>query len=157
MEKTRLFKKINQIGIVTTKMDEIIERYEKILGIGPFNILDRKNQEADYNGKKIIFSTKTALAWFGQIQIEINNIYEYPEGGTPHTDWINRRGEGVHHFGIFVDDVDEALRQIEPFGIKCFFRLVTTGITAAYLDTESIFGYIYEFIGMPKRKKRTKK
>lgn len=153
MEETKLFKQINQIGIVTTNLEKAIEKYEKILGIGPWNILDRKNQTAIYNNKEITFSTKTALAWFGSVQIEINHVYE---GETAHLDWIRRRGEGFHHFGVFVDDVDEALKKIEPLGIKCFFRVVTAGVTAAYLDTEQIFGYVYEFISLPKRKKRKK-
>ncbi len=155
MEVSNLFKQINQIGIVTTNLEKAIKNYEKI-GIGPWNILDRKDQTAIYNGKEIKFSTKTALAWFGSIQVEINQVYEYSEGGTAHVDWIKRRGEGFHHFGIFVDDVDDALKKVEPLGIKCFFRVVTTGITAAYLDTESLVGYVLEFIELPKRKKRTK-
>ncbi|MFX1453284.1 MAG: VOC family protein [Promethearchaeota archaeon] len=154
MEEPKIFRQINQIGIVTTNLEKAIENYEKVLGIGPWNVLDRKNQTAIYDEKQITFSTKTALAWFGPIQIEINHIYE---GETPHLEWIRRRGEGLHHFGVFVDDVDEALKKVEPLGIKCFFRVVTAGITAAYLNTEPLFGYVYEFIGMPKRKKREKK
>ena len=118
---------------------------------------DRKDQKAVYNGREITFSTRTALAWLGDLQIEINHAYEVPEGGLPHTDWIKRRGEGIHHLGFMVKDTDEALKQIEPLGLKCFFRLEVAGITAAYLDTEHLFGYIYEFIGMPQRKKREKK
>ncbi len=153
MEESKLFKQINQIGIVTTNLEKAIEKYEKVLGIGPWNILDRKNQTAIYNDKEITFSTKTALAWFGSIQMEINHVYE---GETAHLDWIRRRGEGFHHFGVFVDDLDEALKKLEPLGIKCFFRVTTAGVTAAYLDTEKIFGYVYEFISLPKRKKRKK-
>ena len=150
MNKPIIFKEINQIGIVTQDLEKVKDYYEKILQIGPFLVLDRKDQEAIYNGKKITFSTKTALAQFGKIQIEINNIYE---GETPHTDWIKRRGEGIQHFGIFVEDIDEALATVEPMGLKPFFHVNTMGIKTAYLDTESIFGYIYEFIQLKKRKK----
>ena len=97
LSEMKIFKKVNQIGIITTKFEEIVKNYETYLGIGPFNILDRKDQQAVYNGKEITFSTRTGIAWLGDLQIEINHAYEVPEGGLPHTDWIKRRGEGIHH------------------------------------------------------------
>jgi len=155
LEKPKLFKQINQIGIVTNDIEKILKHYEDFLGVGPFLVLDRKDQTAIYNGKEIKFSTKTATAPFGSIQIEINHIYE---GETPHTDWIKRNGEGFQHFGIFVDDIEESKKEMEKKGIKCFFEGIVKGIGIkfAYLDTESIFGYIYEFIELPKRKKSKK-
>ena len=150
LNEPTIFKQINQIGIVTQNLDKMVNAYEKIFKIGPFLVLDRKDQIAVYNGKEIKFSVKTALAQIGQIQIEINSVYK---GETPHTEWIKRRGEGFHHFGIFVDDMEKALVIAESLGIKPFFQGSTMGIQFSYLDTESIFGIIYEFIQLKRRKK----
>lgn len=149
MNENDIFKGINQIGIVTQNLEKMINDYEKILKIGPFLILDRKDQIAIYNDKEIKFSTKTALARFGNIQIEINNVYK---GETPHTDWIKKRGEGLHHLGIFTENIERSLIIAESRGIKPFFQGNTQGVRFVYLDTESMFGYIYEFIQLRKRK-----
>lgn len=155
MEGTKFFKQIDQIGIVTSNIERTVKFYEEILGISPFFIIDRKDQEATYNGEKIKYSTKTATARFGPIQVEINEIYK---GETPHTDWIRRRGEGVQHFGCYVDNIESELKKVEKIGIKSFFSGTVTGrgIKFAYLDTESMFGLIYELIELPKKKKRKK-
>jgi len=152
MEGTKFFKQIDQIGIVTSNIEKTVKSYEEILGISPFFIIDRKDQEALYNGENIKFSTKTATARFGPIQIEINDIYK---GETPHTDWIRRRGDGFHHFGCYVENIEETLKKV---GIKSFFsgEVSGLGIKFAFLDTESIFGYIYELLELPKNKKRKK-
>ena len=155
MEGTKFFKQIDQIGIVTSNIERTVKFYEDILGISPFFVIDRKDQEATYNGEQIKFSTKTATARFGPIQVEINEIYE---GDTPHTDWIRRRGEGIHHFGCYVDDIESELKKVDKIGIKSIFtgEVSGLGIKFAYLDTESMFGYIYELIELPKKKKRKK-
>jgi len=155
MEGAKFFKQIDQIGILTSNIERTVKFYEEILGISPFFIIDRKDQEAIYKGEKIQFSTKTATARFGPIQIEINEIYK---GETPHTDWIRRRGEGFHHFGCYVDDIESELKKVEKIGIKSIFTGEVTGLGLkfAYLDTESMFGYIYELLELPKKKKRKK-
>ena len=155
MEGDKIFKQVNQIGIVSNNIEKTVKFYEEILGIPPFFIIDRKDQEAIYNGEKIKFSTKTATARFGPLQVEINEIYE---GVTPHTDWIRRHGEGLHHFGCYVDNIEDTLKKVESFKIMSFFsgEVSGLGIKFAYLDTESIFGYIYELIELPKKKKRKK-
>lgn len=151
MSKPSIFKQVNQIGLVTNNPEKMVKMYEDLFNIGPFSILDRKDQPAVYNGKDILFSTKTALARFGTLQIEINYIYE---GETPHTEWIRRKGEGFHHFGIFVDDLDEAVKKIESFGFKSFFSGGVMGIQFVYIDTESAFGFPYEVIQLKKKKKK---
>ncbi len=155
MEGEKIFKQIDQIGIVSNNIEKTVKFYEDILVIPPFFIIDRKDQEANYKGEKIKFSTKTATARFGPIQVEINEIYE---GETPHTDWIRRHGEGFHHFGCYVDNIEDTLKKVDKFNIKSFFsgEVSGLGIKFAYLDTESFFGYIYELIELPKKKKRKK-
>ena len=155
MEGAKFFKQIDQIGIVTNNLERTVKLYEKILGISPFYIIDRKDQEATYNGEKIKYSTKTAIARFGPIQVEINEIYK---GETPHTDWIRRRGEGVQHFGCYVDNIESELKKVEKIGIKSIFNgeVSGLGIKFAYLDTESMLGLNYELIELPKKKKRKK-
>jgi catechol 2,3-dioxygenase-like lactoylglutathione lyase family enzyme len=37
---------------------------------------------------------------------------------------LERHGAGLHHVGVFVPDVDEALRKLEPKGIRAEARMV---------------------------------
>ncbi|MHA1144194.1 MAG: VOC family protein [Candidatus Helarchaeota archaeon] len=153
MEIPAIFKQVNQLGIVTTNLEKMVEIYKMFFNIPQFLILERKDQSAVYNGDEIKFSTRTALAQVGNLQIEINHVFE---GETPHTEWIRRRGEGIHHLGSFVDDIDEVIEQLRPLGFKPFFTGGVMSVRFAYMDTESVLGFPFELIQL-KRKKKARK
>ena len=71
-------------------------------------------------------------------------------GGT-FTDLIamdsRRRGEGIHHLGFFVKDIEKELDRLKKEGIKVLERGEVLGVAKfAYLDTEKALGFILELI-----------
>ena len=98
---------IPQIGIVVRDIQSTVESYWSILGIGPWDIYaweaptvyDRK-----YCGKSVWAREKTAKTMVGRIELE---LVQPVEGNSIYQDFIEERGEGLHHLKFLTDDVDE--------------------------------------------------
>ncbi|MFX0205636.1 MAG: VOC family protein [Candidatus Hodarchaeota archaeon] len=137
IEKIPLFSKfpqIDQIGIVVKNMDTSVKFYEQIFG-PPFLTL-----ESNINSAKL----KIGLFQVGEIQLE---LIEVLEGETIHSKFLRERGEGLHHIGFIVEDIEEELARLRKRGIKVLERgLVQEMVKFAYLDTEKSLGIILELI-----------
>lgn len=137
-EETSLFSefsKIDQIGIVVKDMEATMKFYEKIFGIEPFLTL-----ESPTNSVKL----KIGLFYLDEVQIELIQVLK---GETIHSKFLNKRGEGLHHLGFFVDDIENDLSRLEKEGIKVLERgIILEEVKFAYLDTEKILGIIFELI-----------
>ncbi|MFX1335920.1 MAG: VOC family protein, partial [Promethearchaeota archaeon] len=56
-------------------------------------------------------------------------------------------GEGLHHIGFIVEDIEQELARMENEGIKVLERgVVQEMVKFAYLDTEKTLGIILEII-----------
>mgnify|MGYP000725220617 CR=1 FL=1 len=143
---------INQIGIVVRNVKKTSELLEKFFGIGPFQILERPPEEIIYKDRPQTFQIKNGLARVGSLQIE---LIEVIQGECCQADFLRRKGGGLHHIGIHVPDLDEALAIAKENGIKVLQSGTALGsIRWAYLDTEEKFGIIFELIQLGKVKKK---
>jgi len=136
-------RKVNQIGIVVKDIEKAIDFYQNVLGIGPFNVIERPKETCTLHGECSEFRIKTALAMGAGIQIELIQVLE---GKTAHTEF----------FGYYVDDLEEEMKKCESYGIKPIAIGEFMGTKWAYMDTQQISGAIQEFIELPKRKKKLK-
>jgi methylmalonyl-CoA/ethylmalonyl-CoA epimerase len=129
------FTKVDQIGIIVKDLEKKMKFYEQIFGIEPFLTL-----ESEINSAKL----KIGLLYLNEIQIE---LIEVLEGETIHSKFLESRGEGLHHIGFFVDDIETELTRLKRSGIKVLERGTVLEITKfAYLDTEKELGVILELI-----------
>jgi methylmalonyl-CoA/ethylmalonyl-CoA epimerase len=82
-------------------------------------------------------------------------LIEPLEGDTVYADFVREHGYGVHHFGVLVDDMEEALAQAEAAGLKMTMDGAGFGRDGdghyAYLDTEDKIGVTIELIERPQR------
>jgi len=100
-------KKINQVAIVVKDLEKTALDYWNILGIGPWDIYewtaplvyDRK-----YHGKSAWSRERIAVTDVGGVQLE---LCQPIQGDSIYQDFLNERGEGLHHINFFVNDVDE--------------------------------------------------
>ncbi|MHA1271455.1 MAG: VOC family protein [Candidatus Helarchaeota archaeon] len=150
------FDKIDQIGIIVNDCEATAKILEKLFGIGPFQIFDRGIDDFFYKGKWNKIHIKNALCRMSNLQIELIEVVEVIEGTCLQKEFIDMHGPGIHHIGIFVDDLDEALKLSSKEGINVIQKGKTKGLLNwAYLDTEKLLGFILEFIELrPKRKKK---
>ncbi len=129
------FSKVDQIGIVVKDMEATMKFYERMFGIEPFPTV-----ESNINSAKL----KIGLFQLGEMQIELIQVLE---GETIHSKFIEKRGEGLHHLGFFVEDIEKELARLEKRGVKVLERGTFLGVVEfAYLDTEKSLGVVLELI-----------
>ena len=101
-------KNITQIGIVTGDLYAMVDRYQKLYGIGPWEIRDGKKgfkDEAEdlmVYGKRQDFKVSLALCMAGNVQLElIQPLDEYSD----YARHLKEHGEGhIHHISILTDN-----------------------------------------------------
>ncbi|HME54709.1 MAG TPA: VOC family protein [Candidatus Lokiarchaeia archaeon] len=147
-------RKINQIGIVVKDLQVAVNFYQDVLGIGPFQVIDRPEEICVLHGEESRFQIRTALCLIGGIQLEIVQVLS---GRNAYTEFLETKGEGVHHLGIFVDDIETELASAVDKGMEIVSRQEFVGVKSAYIDTFNILGHLVEFIELPKPRSRKSK
>lgn len=144
-----ILKEINQVSVVVSDLAKSMERYWTTFGIGPFYIYTFQPPvitDMTVRGKPAEHSMKVALAQTGAIQLELIQ----PLGGESiYKEFLNEKGEGIHHLGCVVDNLDEAIATTENQGISVIQSGRFPGGGYAYLDTERTLGTILELVQMP--------
>lgn len=100
-------KSITQAAIVAKDIQTVAENYWSIFGIGPWLIFPWELPHIHnrrYHEKPAWTKEKIALTEMENIQFE---LVQPVAGSSCYTDFIEQRGEGVHHLQFLVDEVDE--------------------------------------------------
>lgn len=147
-------KKVNQVAIVVKDLDKAVKFYQDVIGIGPFQIMDRPVEECELYGSKTQFQIKTALCMNEGMQLEIIQVMQ---GCNAHSEFLQEKGEGIHHFGFYVDDLEAEIKKYADHGIKVLSQGGYMGVKWAYMDTAPQCGSVQEFIELPKPKPNRKK
>ena len=64
-------KEIVQVGILVKDVEDAARKLEKLIGIGPFEILEPEYRDLTFQGKVGKFKIKIGLARAGPVQIEL--------------------------------------------------------------------------------------
>jgi 4-hydroxyphenylpyruvate dioxygenase-like putative hemolysin len=151
--KARLtFPDLCQIGVVVKDLEKAIEVYSSFFGVGPWKVVDLPSINATLHGKPVEYALRIGLAKVGCIVLELIQVLE---GETIHTEFLRKRGEGIHHIALCVDDLDNIVEEWEAAGIEVLqrSRLPTQEGDAAgiaYMDTEELIGIIIELARAPR-------
>ena len=147
---------VAQVALIVEDLDKAVETYWKLFGIGPWHIYTYGKplvKRMTYHGKPSEYEMRIALAYIGPLRIE---LIEMLEGDTVYTDFVKEHGYGVHHFGVLVDDMEEAIARAEAAGLTMTQDGAGFGLDGdghyAYLDTEGQIGITIELIQRPKRR-----
>jgi hypothetical protein len=147
-------RKIYQIAFLTTDLERSMSAWLEKFKIGPWTVLDFTNESMEYLkvDDQIVtepFRFRIAIATVGDIDFElIQPVY----GPTIYQDYLNRHGEGFHHFKEKIADGD--LEQVIADYAASGIRVLQTGKFDIdyhyYLDTEGRADFIYELGNCPK-------
>jgi methylmalonyl-CoA/ethylmalonyl-CoA epimerase len=124
---------IEHIGIAVLNLEESIKLYEKCFGLKCYKIEEVADQKV-----------KTAFFQIGQTKIE---LLESTDPGGPIGKFIEKRGEGVHHIALAVNDIEEKLKIAEREGIRLIdhvSRKGADGLDIAFLHPRSTGGVLIE-------------
>ncbi len=140
--ETRAF----QIGVVVKDLDRTID-YLTSLGLGPFKVREATHPHAQVHGKTVFYQVRLGFAQLGPLQLE---LIEYRKGQTIHKEFLDEKGEGLHHILFEVKDLQATLEKFSRKGIEVLQqdRFVEGG-GLAYMGTDKVGGIIMEVVQRP--------
>ena len=124
---------IEHIGIAVKNLQESIKKFENMLGIKCYAIEEVKDQKV-----------KIAFFQIGQNKIE---LLEGTEPDSTISKFIEKRGEGVHHVALAVNNIEGALQELKEKNIQLIDekpRLGAEGLHIAFIHPKSAGGVLIE-------------
>jgi hypothetical protein len=137
-------RKLIQIAIVVRDIDKAMKNYYEKLGVGPWDVYTFAPpvlRENYYKGKPSDSSWLLALAWMGDRQLE---LMQPLKGDGVISNFLKKKGEGIHHIKEWVDDCAKAIEEYKKKGIEVVQCGKYDDDEFYYLDTEPSLGIIYE-------------
>lgn len=135
--------KLSQAAVVVRDLDRAIEGYSSVLGIGPFRRYEVWLPKAEVRGKPCELRLKLALARLGEVSLE---LIQGEPGENIYWEFLQKQGEGLHHLGFDVKDLEAELGWLREKGIGVLQRGQGERVRFAYLDSTGIGGTILELI-----------
>ena len=146
--------KTNQLGYVYKDVRKQAKILEEKLWLPKFAILENKPTQYKYRGKETTIQTTIAFSRSLNVQIELIQLIK---GDCIFKEFIDSGREGLHHFGVYVDDVDFIVEEYKNKGYGVVHQGLTAGVQkVAYIDTYDDLGVYIEFQQSIKRRKKKK-
>jgi len=124
---------IEHIGVAVKNLDEAIKFYENVFGLKCYKVEEVADQKV-----------KTAFLMIGETKIE---LLESTEADGPIGKFIEKKGEGIHHIAFAVDDLQQALVEIQEKGIQLIDKTPRNGaddMMIAFIHPKSANGVLTE-------------
>ncbi|USK31339.1 VOC family protein (plasmid) [Bacillus sp. CMF21] len=135
--------KLDHIGIAVRHLDESILFYENVL---KGTLLDRYRSDAK--------GVESEIAIMG-VSGNRNELLAPTNNTTsPIARFIKQKGKGVHHIAYNVNDLDEALKELESKGVRTLkdtLRINNHGRRLIYLNPADTDGTIIEYCDYPEQ------
>ena len=128
-----MFKKFNHIGIAVKSLEDSLHIFQDILGMQCSNIELIEEQKV-----------KTAILPVGESKIELLESTS-PEGTIAR--YIEKKGEGIHHIALEVDNLNVVLASLKENGVQLIDqepRYGVGGTKIAFLHPKSTNGVLIE-------------
>ena len=138
--------KIEHIGIAVKQLSSAIPLYEKLL-----NTICYKTEAVESE------QVNTAFFKYGENKIEL--LESYAPGGII-AKFIEKKGEGIHHIAIEVDDIEGELKRLQAEGFRVLNEKPKEGADnklIAFLHPASTNGVLIELCMDKREEIRNKK
>jgi methylmalonyl-CoA/ethylmalonyl-CoA epimerase len=136
--------KIDHIGIATTGIDEAARFWREALGL---NIAEAEEVAEQ--------KVRVAMLPLGESKIE---LLEGTSADSPISKFVEKRGPGIHHIALKVDDIRAALRKLKAEGARLIDQEPRSGVggcLVAFVHPSSTGGVLLELV--ESREQETKK
>jgi methylmalonyl-CoA epimerase len=127
-----MIRKIDHLGVAVKDAEESAKFYRDIVGL-------ETGQPMEHHGMKMVF-----------VKIGESN-FELIEDRNPDSviaKYIERKGEGIHHVSMVVDDIETELKAVKEKGVTLIDekpRIGAEGFPVAFLHPKSTNGVLVEF------------
>lgn len=147
-----MFSNLVQIGVVVRDLDGTIASLTSLLGVGPFRTItyppdNRPDMQRSrkYRGREGRFRARIAFTSLGPLELE---IIQPLEGESVWAQFLENRGEGIHHIRFNVEDIEPVIKRLAGYGISPSQEGggLRPGTTSVYFDTDSTVGFTIEVL-----------
>ena len=129
-----MIRKVNHIAIVVHNIEEALQVYEGALGLELAEVKEMPEQ-----------AVRIAFLPVGESEIE---LVEPLSTGSGVARFLEKRGEGLHHICLEVDDIEATLQDLAAKGIRLIDEQPRRGAhgRVAFLHPKSVHGVLIELI-----------
>jgi methylmalonyl-CoA/ethylmalonyl-CoA epimerase len=127
--------KINHLGIATKGIDEALGFWADALGLENVHTEIVEDQKV-----------RVAMLPLGESRIE---LLEPTSDDSPISKFLEKRGPGIHHIAVEVDDIEKALAQLKEKGMRLIDespRIGAEGCLVAFVHPSSANGVLLELV-----------
>ena len=127
--------KIDHIGIAVRSLTEALKVYEAAVGLtvtGYDQVVDQ--------------GVNVAMLDIGESRIE---LLEPIGPDSPIEKFMTKRGEGIHHIAVRVDDIEETLERLKASGVRLVDAVPRRGVhntRVAFIHPSSTHGVLLELV-----------
>ena len=127
--------KINHLGIATKGIDEALKFWGDALG------LENVHTEVIEDQK-----VRVAMLPLGESRLE---LLEPTSDDSPISKFLEKRGGGIHHIAVEVDDIESALERLRSKGMRLIDetpRIGAEGCLVAFVHPSASNGVLLELV-----------
>ena len=135
-----------QGGLIVEDIERSIWAYSEILGLEPTGVMVTGPEEeahTRYRGEATPARAKLAFFDTGQAQIE---LIQPLDGPSTWRDFLEEKGEGVHHIAFVIKGTDEVVARLDSKGVPVVQQGDYTGGRYTYVDSAPQLGVILELL-----------
>jgi methylmalonyl-CoA/ethylmalonyl-CoA epimerase len=126
---------VDHVGIAVTDLEAAVDEYRRAFGVEPVH----RERVEDQGVDEVLFKVGTSyIQLLGALGTE-----------TPVGKFLERRGEGVHHVGYRVTDINRTLEQLRAAGVPLVDeapRPGSRGTTVAFAHPKGFRGVLVELV-----------
>jgi lactoylglutathione lyase/methylmalonyl-CoA/ethylmalonyl-CoA epimerase len=121
------------IGVAVRNLDEAEKKFEDVLGIKPSG---RHKVETE--------GLTASFIWVGATRIELLEPFS---DSSAVKSFLEKRGEGIHHIAVEVDDFDKKVEELKNKGYKIIGpRIGATGKRVVFIHPKDFLGILLELV-----------
>ena len=130
--------KINHLGIATKGVDEALKFWSDALGLENVHTEIVEDQKV-----------KVAMLPIGESRVE---LLEPTSPDSPISKFLEKRGGGIHHIAVEVDDIEASLAKLKAQGMRLIDespRIGAEGCLVAFVHPAASGGVLLELVQTP--------
>lgn len=127
--------KINHLGIATRGIDEALRFWENALGLENVHTETVEDQKV-----------RVAMLPIGESRVE---LLEPTSDDSPISKFLEKRGGGIHHIAVEVEDIEASLERLKENGARLIDetpRIGAEGCLVAFVHPSSTNGVLLELV-----------
>jgi len=118
------FGRVVQVAYLVEDIDAAMAHWLREAGLGPWTCFRNIELESLFDGKPLQLRIHEALAYMGDLQIQLVQSLNDSGEKTPYQDYLCAGRWGVHHMAFFSEDIDAdvARARSQGFARSCEMR-----------------------------------